>query len=157
MVPQILESLFSNVLPVISWSCHKHISPCSISLFLLCGNMGKWPSEIQKIIIKWNWCSTVSNSLVSNHFDHFYNNLHNERCTMTPCSKRVFVTPKRKIISGSRSTEGVKLQTLLLLWNLTLKGLKSCIMNIPKRPSTQELHRVFSLRRDGKFRQHGDH
>ena len=35
MVPQILESLVSNVLTVTSSSYHNHISPSSISVFLL--------------------------------------------------------------------------------------------------------------------------
>ena len=67
-----------------------HISSCSISVFSLCRDMGKWPSEIQKITIKWNWCSDGFSSLVSDHFDCFYNDLHHERCTVTPCSKSEF-------------------------------------------------------------------
>ena len=30
----------------------------------------------EKITIKWNWCSNGSNSVISDHFDCFYNDLH---------------------------------------------------------------------------------
>ena len=77
------------------FNCHKdhaiNTSPCSISVISLRCDMGKWPSEIQKIIIKWNWCSNVSDSRVSDHLDCFYYDLDHERCTMTPCSKSEFL------------------------------------------------------------------
>ena len=131
MLPQILESLVSNIVTAKRWSCHKHISLCSISVFSLCREMRKWPPEIQKITIKWNWYSNGSNLLVFDHFDCFYNDLHHERCQRTPCSPKI--------------TQGLKLQTLLLLRNITPKGLTNRIRNIPKKPSTQSYREVLSF------------
>ena len=105
----------------ISWSCHKHISLCSISVFSLRGEMGKWPSETQKITIKWNWCSNGSNLLVFHHFDCLYNDFHlivyKQKDTLLKIW--VFVNPWQKIFSSPKITPGLKLQTLLLLWKIT--------------------------------------
>ena len=70
-----------------------------------------------------------------------------------------FFTPWRKIMSGPKIIQGVKLQTLLLLWNITPKGLRNHISNIPKKTIYTELQggSYFSLHCDGKFRQQGDH
>ena len=125
-------------------SCHKHVSSYSISVFSLCHDMEKWQSEIQKITIKWNWCSNSLNSLVSDHFDCFYNDLHHERWTMTPCSESE-VSLRRKEINGPKITQGVKLKTMLLLWNIIPKGLTNHIRNIPKKPCTQSCREVFSF------------
>ena len=69
----------------ISPSIYKYISPCSITVFSLYHKIGKWPPEIQKIIIKWDWFSDGSDLLVFYHFECFYNGLHHERCKRTPC------------------------------------------------------------------------
>ena len=97
--------------------------------------MRKRPSEIQKITIKWNWCSNGFNSLVSDYFDCFYD-LDHEKCTITPCSKSEFSLrhDEKKLVV--QNTQGV--QTLLLLWNITPKGLTNHIRNISK----EHIHRV---------------
>ena len=96
--------------------CHKLIISCPISLFSLRRDMGKRPSEIKKIAMKWNWCSNGSNSLVSDHFEFSLFlwclaswKMHND----TLLEIWVFVTPWRKTIRGLKVTQGVKLQTLL--------------------------------------------
>ena len=129
-----------------SQSCHKHISSCSISVFSLRRDMGKWPSEIQIITIKWNWFSNAFNSLVSDHFDCFYNHSNHERSTMTTCSKSEFsIRRDGKKYWPKKNTQGVKLQALLLLFNIISKGLKNQIRDIPKKTINTELQGVFSF------------
>ena len=57
----------------------------------------------------------------------------------------VFLMPWQKIISGPKIPWRVKLQALLLLWNVTPKGLINHITNIPKNPSTQNYRKVLSF------------
>ena len=145
MVPQILDSLVSNY--AINISVHIQYQCFHYAM--------TWENdqEIQKITIKWNWCS--------NGFWSFWLSLwfaswkmHND----TLLKVWVFVMLWLKKISDPKITQGVKLQTLLLLWNITSKGLANHIRNIPKKPYTQSYREVyFSLGCDGKVRQQGDH
>ena len=128
MVPQTLDSLISN-----------HAISISVHVQYQCFHYAvTWENDhqrSQKITIKWNWCSNGFNSLVSDYFDCFYD-LDHKKCTITPCSKSEFSLrhDEKKLVV--QNTQGV--QKLLLLWNITPKGLTNHIRNIPK----EHIHRV---------------
>ena len=104
--------------------------------------MGKWPSEIKKINIKWNSRWNGSNSLVSDHFDCFYYDLDHERCIMTPCSKSEFwLCPDRKYSSGSKWVS----YRHCFCSEINPMGLINYIRNMPKKPSTQTYREVLSF------------
>ena len=126
MVPQILDSLVSN--------CPINIS---VHIQYQCFHYAMtWENnrEIQKVTIKWIWSS--------NGFWSFWLSLWFISWKMlndTLLKIWVFVMLWLKKISDPKIPQGVKLQTLLLLWNITSKGLVNHIRNIPKKNIYAEL------------------